>query len=507
MPVRYDLGDYTCRIQVGIADTVSSVLDEISNFLSGKGWIRVNSSTAGSVRKDTFRSTKSGGGFKWFTLVTTGNETGLGTDVLGGITVHDDQFSNPIGYYEELSEGHKLKTWSSRFLIRTNVINDVYVFAHPKYAMFINKRNGAARPGTGIKSSKLADYKFMNIIGSLAGGVIGFKDPFSATTGTKGSIDEWSKDLNPPTTYNKADFSLGVPYYPGSTFYGYGTVSKLQMFGSGGSVIQTSGVLLQQAIPMTSVQRDGNSNLLTYYDVEGYGATGILEGDSAVCHVDTAKILLNADSSDDIVFREGKDLVETPFAPVGADKDQRRIQILNGSNGKLVGLYDDELAYTNLDLGFDTFKIEGKNIINELVVSSPEAPRIKFSALKVVQALDASNFMREVWLRVDNDFNLNATGQLRKFFMVPGGSRHFNNCLPWRWKWFNQNKSLSQLVSPHDTLYGAYYITNGGAMRNPAAAFPLTKAQASTSYQAYGVLEYWPQGLEKIQNSMFLLPA
>lgn len=466
---RIDLGDNSAKFIVSPSDTVESIQEVLVQFLRFRGWTLIQLAGEGTPKfTATFSAVNVNGSTKRIKLhyVNIDGKIYIGTSILTPL-------NEAIGFGEEHFSPTNHFARVNMHLVRANADIHFYCFASPRWCYFTST-NSAGAPAETITLADIWNGEFLYEVLRNWNTEYGYYSYFGQLhrcrpthVGTYVNGVKISKHIKEfehgegegpllPSIYDHGDVLLAPPY---SSY----CVSLLQ----------------DVTVAVTSLRVTGCSELLDSDSTQPYAL------------IDSSSIYRRMGLHEDIQ----NELVEC--------------LTLLPSNGKLVPILDAETAgsspcyvisdpidYSNINFSKQNFKFDGGNLAHHVHIASPKKGyNGELSGIIATQPDSRENFLKEVFLRVDDNYRLSESGQLRRFFVV-NGHTSVQARVNARRGTYNPNDHNYQIILQR------YYFTS---------YYPGDKGWAYRGVGVSNVLkEKWQDNMVNVntnRNDAFLVPA
>ena len=396
MAVRDDIGDNSCSITITPVDTIDSILVQITNYLAFRNWIRISTNTVGLDTILTFSAPNINGGYKSIRItIRRENISGSSYSLLLGVSVLNatgrECGITSMRMNESSGKG-------SMQLLRSPTSNvRLYCFANIKWCYFIT----TDVQGGLINKVSVPPYSVIT--------------SYIYSSGWTSSHGDWSR-LDQPLQVRLESMPV--------TLDGY-TVSK--------NIGQWEGD--PAAVPSvydywpTSSNRatPSNGGSINYERMSLMGCSELLDSplDYPFIWADTAAIMRRHEENLSMV-----DVVHDRISMAGRMNGSRvYAAALNPQVGIVqpCGLIGDISEYRNLNQSNSGLLSGGKSLVQPLNFSARNYGFIgRAIGLFATEAKTRTDFLNPVWLKVDDNYQLDeANGVSRKFWSVPGFSRNY----------------------------------------------------------------------------------
>ena len=467
MATRYDLGDNSCRIAVTASDSITNIFNAISNFLVTKGWDRVEFSTNETDKTGyyKYRGTGVDGTSKFFSISVLPKEVGS-LEIVALVNIQNESDTVIDGSWFYISQYN----WSSRFFVKINAANNIFIFANPRWALFTSQSTKYGVGGVSVSSDDIIEYTYSTSYSNWYYAANQNWYSHQVSMETLGSVLDYNgSSLVVPSEYN----------YFKQEDYLYYTLPSL--------AAEIVSLRIENA-RLTSIQKS---------------VTGCIEvvsptNKSINWFIDSVKMAVDSTNNDG--YRN------TNLSTLASRSGLGSPAIIDDTitKARMCGLFSADNDFSKLSKGKDFLKnpYNNKSIVCDILSADVESNNLLGSAigLKITQA-DLSfttSFLQEVWLKVDENWNLDSNGQSKKFLVVPGGCE-FKDYLPKRnWVWLNAEHTAVLPKATNFKIDVAYYVGGwyGTETYNGFSLSPI-----------YG---YWKTGTaapKQYSHTSFLIPA
>ena len=465
---RIDLGDNSAKFIIQPSDTLSTIHTLLTAFMAFRGWSLI--STVGTVASTQFTAVYTsmtlGGSMKRikFLYGTEGNTLRLGIAVANEVDKTVGlAFSDFIGDSFSGIYSHLIRSGSAQIL---------YVFASPQwcYATATSSETSIIKTLT-TNQYRTSDTCY-DVVSRQDGSVYysRFTSPLPFTRdGNVMSVNGHIVSRN-VSSYNGQETLLPSIYAHCAQRYRY-TNDKWQ----------TSYII--------GTVNDGGTNVT----FQKAGVTGCCE-------------LLDTDSTSPFVYVDTCGLMQRPLVDDQIEYALMDALNMNKRNHGISSLLEpargkgtvcltagDPREFSDINLGKALLKFGGKNLLQNIQLSSNS---IGYNGVMygifATQADYPANFMQEVFLRVDEHYKISDTGEIRKFFVIPGYSRLYGNFNRRRWR----NSAYGDYSQDHIYWQGVYE-------GNPSTGY----RRGSSSTRSSGLWVDNNASFDIKQYDSFLIPA
>lgn len=419
---RIDLGDNSVQFVVLPTDTLDTIHTMVTAYLNFRGWTLIGisgSTTTGAYFYATYASSTLSGGTKRIRLMYHTN----GSTIRLGLAVSNET-GNVVGL--DASDTTDVNADVFFHVVKSTSTIHLYCFASPRWC-YVTATRGNKNPKT-----------------------YSVPVPFSSVTSYE-RYTRWDG------SYGYSSYRNPVPFvFDGSAMWINGRI-----VGKNVSSYKGDETLLPSIYSYVNTRVDtgpGNSSFGSRTSAanmafEKSGVTGcceLLDTDSAnpFVYVDTCALLQRPEVDSEIEY--------AVFDALNMSKSQHGIStILEPVRGRgtVCLTLGDPREYSNLSLGKAALKFNGKNILQPIQVSNKAVGyNGVMHGILATQADIPTNFLNEVFLKVDQNYNLSDSGELRKFFVIPGYAKMTADFNRRRWLMDDWKETVQEAV-----YYGSVY--------------------------------------------------
>lgn len=389
MAQRYDLGDNSAYFEILPSDALSQIISLLDGFMLYRGWTKVATvSINATLQKYTYSAPNKNGSSKRLGVYISGASGSNGGTLKLAVSSLTDTLA-PVGFNDAMATSTSpLFTTQWQTIRSASATHFLYCFANPQWCLFL------ARLSTGMSNPNAvsgAGQRTWTNGSSWRGARC--NEFFPHTAWGWRDVRSYPKDGRVPAWYD-FDGTLGTSEFVEMN----DAVNSWTMtrFGAMGTVELMDSML-------------ANPNM--HIDL----ATALHQPDDLIpeqCH---AAAILSSGVTTDIVY------------PCNSPE---------GGQARLCNLLSDVSDYGNAAFSDEAFKYpwNNKKIIQEAQFASKLGFLGSAFGLKITQA--SNNILEEVSLRVDENYRLSATGQLKRFIRVPGQFNYGGKYLRKYWTYY-----------------------------------------------------------------------